>query len=138
MMAYPSSLTSRQAGAIGEITTKMEELPSGETLLVKHDNAIASEEIRYLLYAWLFQGGLKEDFRISRINPKTLLVQRKASLKEVARKADKAEMFAASKLMGIADREKASEVARKARDSGEITDAELVKAMELWDLTQEK
>ncbi len=72
-MTYP-----RQTYHLGieDLTSKLESLPEGKILRIE-DGAEAIKKIRYALYAWMHEFGIKSLYKIVWTNPECLQVIRK-------------------------------------------------------------
>ena len=117
--------------AMEELAQKLSCLSDGESVILK-DNRASIDRFRYVIYAWLYETGKKQEFKLIRRSPESLEIRKKAVLNPQISVEDKIQDFVSCHLIEVEDELEVTERIRKAVQSSAITADQGVNALREW------
>jgi hypothetical protein len=117
------------------IAEKLALLKEGESLILQ-DSRGAIDQLRNIIYSWLYEVGKKPEFKVIRKNHESLEIKRKYVVRPLVLSDDKIASYVSTNLLEIDDE---SEVTRRIRQSiqcSELTSDEGIRVLSEWHRVQ--
>lgn len=133
-MGY-SKLKANELVELDPIVKRLEALDEGESIILK-DSPAAVDRLRYLVYSYLHNNGIKPFFKVIRRTVGSLEILRRTTLRptilETPTVSQRVEEFVKTCMLEIGDERQAEMCVRQAVENSELLLSESVECLELW------
>ena len=117
------------------IAEKLIKLEQGQSLVLK-DSRAGVDQLRYVIYAWLYETGRKPEFKVIRRTHESIEVLRKHVLNPQIVANDRVDSFVTCNLLEVEDENEVTGRIRTAIQRDELTTDEGIRALSEWNRIQ--